>query len=197
VPAGNALEPPRLWIGTAGLARALAGPQLPALTALPVPLLIVVGSHHPVTLAQVERLAALAPAAVAAIGAADQVEEALATVAGALAGAGRAALVLALPDGSGAEVAGPLFDRALTLAADRLVPPAALVVTGGATLYRLVRAFGATALAVTGELLPGIARSRLEGGRFAGATVISKSGAFGSPDLLVRCWQLAAAGAGA
>jgi uncharacterized protein YgbK (DUF1537 family) len=196
VRAGHALAPPRLWVGTAGLARSLAGPRpAPDMTALPAPLLIVVGSHHPVTLAQVGRLAALAPAAVAAIGSDGQVEAALAIVAGALATAGRAALVLALPDGTGAEVAGPLFDRALALAADRLVPPGALVVTGGATLFRLVRAFDATALTVTGELLPGIARSRLEGGRFAGATVVSKSGAFGAPDVLVRCWQLAATGA--
>ena len=68
--------------------------------------------------------------------------------------------------------------------------PRSLVVTGGATLFRLVRALDADALLVTGELMPGIAVSRLEGGRWPGATVLSKSGAFGAPDLLVRWWDL-------
>jgi 4-hydroxythreonine-4-phosphate dehydrogenase len=38
--------------------------------------------------------------------------------------------------------------------------------------------------------MPGVARSRLEGGGWPGATVVSKSGAFGAPDLLVRWWNL-------
>jgi len=38
--------------------------------------------------------------------------------------------------------------------------------------------------------LAGTAHSRLEGGRWPGAVVISKSGAFGAPDLLVRLWSL-------
>ena len=74
------------------------------------------------------------------------------------------------------------------LAIRRLPPPGSLVVTGGATLFRLVRRLGAGALLVSGEVMPGVARSRLEGGRWSGATVISKSGAFGTPDLLVRWW---------
>ena len=68
--------------------------------------------------------------------------------------------------------------------------PGSLVVSGGATLFRLARALGAASLSVTGELMPGVARSRLEGGPWPGATVISKSGGFGTPDLLVRWWNL-------
>jgi uncharacterized protein YgbK (DUF1537 family) len=78
----------------------------------------------------------------------------------------------------------------MALAIRRLAPPGCLVVTGGATLFRFVRALEADALLVTGELLPGIALSRLGGGQWPGATVLSKSGAFGAPDLLVRWWQL-------
>ena len=111
------------------------------------------------------------------------------SLAAALAAGGRAALVFALPDGTGADVAAPLFDRAMALAIERIAPPRSLVVTGGATLFRLVRVLGADCLLVLGELMPGIAVSRLEGGRWPGATVISKSGAFGAPDLLVRCWD--------
>jgi uncharacterized protein YgbK (DUF1537 family) len=99
--------------------------------------------------------------------------------------------VFALPDGTGADVAGPLFDRVMALAIEQMMPPRALVVTGGATLFRLARALEARSLLVTGEPMPGIAVSRLEGGRWPGATVLSKSGAFGAPDLLVRWWQRA------
>ena len=65
-----------------------------------------------------------------------------------------------------------------------------MIVTGGATLFRLVRALRTERLLVQGELMPGIAVSRPEGGRWPGATVLSKSGAFGAPDLLVRWWDL-------
>ena len=193
VRSGRALQEPLLWIGTAGLARALAGPAAPPdLPSLPAPLLLVIGSHHPVTLAQVEQLAAPAgeTARTIRLDDADPVA-AVEGVANALAAHGRAALIFALPDGTGADVAGPLFDRVMARVIERLAPPPhSLVVTGGATLFRLVRALAADALLVTGELMPGIAVSRLQGGRWPGATVLSKSGAFGAPDLLVRWWDL-------
>jgi uncharacterized protein YgbK (DUF1537 family) len=192
VRAGRHLADPLLWIGTAGLARALAGaPAAIAVTMLPAPLLLVIGSHHPVTLAQVGRLAAHAPEAIATIRLGDtDAPAAIAAVAAALEAGRRAALVFALPDGTGGEVAGPLFDSVLNLAILRLPMPGSLVASGGATLFRLARGLGAASLSVTGEPMPGVARSRLEGGRWPGATVISKSGAFGAPDLLVRWWNL-------
>jgi uncharacterized protein YgbK (DUF1537 family) len=150
----------------------------------------VIGSHHPVTLAQIARLIAHAPDAIAAIPPDSAgVAARIAGLAAAVGAHGRAALVFALPDGTGAEAAGALFDRVLDLAIRRLPPPGSLVVTGGATLFRLVRRLGAGALLVSGEVMPGVARSRLEGGRWSGSTVISKSGAFGTPDLLVRWWD--------
>jgi D-threonate/D-erythronate kinase len=192
VAAGKRLDGNLLWVGSAGLARALVGPPpRPVETILPAPMLLVIGSHHPVTLAQIERLVALAPQAVAKIGpGATDLEDTVADLAAMLSGQGRAALVFALPDGTGADVAGPLFDRALKLAIERLAPPGSLVVTGGATLFRLVKALAAESLMVIGEPMPGIACSSLAGGRWPGATVISKSGAFGTPDLLVRWCDL-------
>ncbi|HZA67234.1 MAG TPA: four-carbon acid sugar kinase family protein [Geminicoccaceae bacterium] len=192
VSAGSRLVEPVLWIGTAGLARVLAGPPAEvAPTTLPAPLLLVVGSHHPVTRAQVERLAAHAPEAITTVrpGGADLVA-AVEDLAAGLDERRRAALVLELPDGTGGDVAGPWFDRVMDLAIRRLPAPGSLVVTGGATLHRLVRTLSARSLLVVGEPLPGIARSRLEGGRWPGATVVSKSGAFGAPELLVRWWKL-------
>jgi uncharacterized protein YgbK (DUF1537 family) len=60
------------------------------------------------------------------------------------------------------------------------------VVSGGATLHRLVDVLGARSLLVTGEPLPGVPRSVLKGGVWDGVTVISKSGGFGDPALLIR-----------
>jgi len=193
VSAGSRLAKPVLWIGTAGLARALAGPPAEeAPQILPAPLLVVIGSHHPVTLAQIERLVARAPEAMTTIRPGDaELMAAVEDLAAGLHERRRAALVLELPDGTGAEVAGPWFDRAMDLAIRRLPAPASLIVSGGATLFRLVRALHARSLLVAGELMPGVARSRLEGGRWPGATVVSKSGAFGAPELLVRWWDQA------
>jgi uncharacterized protein YgbK (DUF1537 family) len=62
--------------------------------------------------------------------------------------------------------------------------PATLVVAGGETLRGLCEALGVDRLDVVGEILPGIPRSTLVGGRWDGTVCISKSGAFGAPDLL-------------
>ena len=54
IAASPGLSPPVLWCGSGGLARALAGPAayLPVADALPPPTLLVVGTAHPATLAQ-------------------------------------------------------------------------------------------------------------------------------------------------
>jgi D-threonate/D-erythronate kinase len=197
VVAGERMAEPVLWCGSAGLARAIAG--VPAGTALPrlePPLLLVIGSHHPVTLAQIQALAEHAPDVVVRIrrGAEEALEPAIGEVAPILAGTGRAALVIEVPDGTGAAVAAPFFDRVLTAAASCLERPRSLVVTGGATLHRLVGVLGARSLLVTGEPLPGVPRSVLQGGGWDGAVVISKSGAFGDRGLLIRLLESAKGG---
>jgi D-threonate/D-erythronate kinase len=184
VAAGERLAPPVLWVGSAGLARALAGRSAPAAAPpdLELPLLMVIGSHHPVTLTQIRELQDHRPGMVVQVEAAQDVETTLA----ALAGQARAALVMAVADGTGAARAQPFFDRVLAAAANHLAPPRSLVVSGGATLHRLVSVLGARSLLVTGEPLPGVPRSVLQGGRWDGAVVISKSGGFGEPRLLIR-----------
>jgi uncharacterized protein YgbK (DUF1537 family) len=64
--------------------------------------------------------------------------------------------------------------------------PATLFATGGETLRGICDALGATVLTVDGEVGTGIPVSRMRDGRWAGTTVISKSGAFGDPSLLRR-----------
>ena len=55
---------------------------------------------------------------------------------------------------------------------------------GGRTLLSICRAVGASRLDVDGETSPGIPHSRINGGRWTGTRVLSKSGGFGSPDWL-------------
>ena len=62
-------------------------------------------------------------------------------------------------------------------------PPGTLVIAGGETLKAQSLAVGATGLKVFGRLEPGLPGSVIQGGAWSGVDVISKSGAFGPPDL--------------
>jgi uncharacterized protein YgbK (DUF1537 family) len=155
---GTGLERPVLWCGSGGLARALAGTvePLPATEVLTAPVLVVIGTAHPVTAAQVSRLST---------------------------GPGPELRRLQLaPDTE------PVLAReALHAFAARLAQaprPASMLVSGGETLMAVCRALGCQSLMVEGEISPGLAVSRMIGGRWNEVRVVSKSGGFGSPDLL-------------
>ena len=62
-------------------------------------------------------------------------------------------------------------------------PPRTLLVAGGETLKAQMIAIEARALQVVGRLEPGLPKSVIQGGPWSGVDVISKSGAFGPPDL--------------
>jgi uncharacterized protein YgbK (DUF1537 family) len=62
-------------------------------------------------------------------------------------------------------------------------PPKTLLAAGGETLKAQMVAIGGHALQVLGRLEPGLPKSVIQGGPWAGVDVISKSGAFGPPDL--------------
>ena len=64
-----------------------------------------------------------------------------------------------------------------------LDPPGTLIVAGGETLKASASRSVRQALQVAGRLVPGLPRSILQGGRWAGVDVISKSGAFGTREL--------------
>lgn len=184
VAAAERLRPPVLWVGSAGLARAFSADPAPAYADQRAGL-VIVGSHHPVTLAQVQAVEAAAHARVVRIlpgHAPDAAVDALARLAE---DQQTALLHFALPDGTGAATAGPLFERTFELLALRLPAPPWLAVTGGATLHRLVQVLGAAALEVLGEWTPGLPVSRIRGSVWDGAGVISKSGGFGAPDTFV------------
>ena len=159
IAASPALAPPVLWCGSAGLARALAGPtaQLALAEALPSPRLLVVGTAHPATLAQMERLGT-PPRDV------------------------RIARVDLPPHSPKADARAALERLMASLAADPR--PGSALVIGGETLLCLATALDARALSVEGELAPGLAAARFTGGRWDGLPVVSRSGGFGAPALL-------------
>jgi len=66
----------------------------------------------------------------------------------------------------------------------QLPPPGTLIAAGGETLRSLCLSLGASSLEVQGRIVPGLPSSVLRGGRWDGVAVISKSGAFGSHELL-------------
>lgn len=187
VAAGRRAPGPVLWIGTGGLAQALAAawngasarPAAPAMPprGLPGPILGLFGSDQSVTQAQLTACGphwlALPPSA----GAADQ-------VAARLASTGRALVSLDLSPGLDRAEAARLIAAELGDLARALPRPGTLLVAGGETLRALCRVLGATSLSVQGRLVPGLPWSVLQGGPWNGVTVISKSGAFGPPTLL-------------
>ena len=170
---------PILWVGSGGLAAALARNALSrtvsARPRLEGPVLALIGSDHPITREQVSR-------------------------------AGEAHVVLA-EDGAGHEMvatrlrrgcpcvatvavrgerqeAGARIARAFSRLLANCARPGLLFVSGGETLRGVADALGATGLRVEGALEPGLPVSRLVGGCCDGLAVISKSGAFGAPDVL-------------
>jgi len=168
VDAALALEPAPLLIGAAGLAHALAArlgllakrPSLPAGARW----LVVAGSRHPATRAQVAaaRAAGMRVLASTEVDAPDR-----ARVAARLAAEARRLL-----DAEG-------FDL--------------LVVTGGQTAVALYRALDGERLDLVGAPAPGLALGYVRTPHRPALAFVTKAGGFGAPDLLVSLWREAAA----
>ncbi|KRE07155.1 hypothetical protein ASE63_23205 [Bosea sp. Root381] len=168
-----------LWVGSAGLAAALAraaGFARQAPTALPRPILGLVGSEHGAMRAQLARLGSLHHL-LPMMGGED-------AVAAGLARDEIAFVSIDLAAGMPRAEANRLIEARFAELLTRLDRPGTLFASGGETLRGLCDALGAERLDVTGEIVPGVPRSSMRGGRWDGITVISKSGAFGGPDLL-------------
>lgn len=176
---------PLLWCGSAGLARALAGDAPPYAAPRARSVLTIVGSDHPVAARQRDALMQCQPAAVVAVERPDARAEALASLEAKIDRGEDALLAIRLPrrdDSAAAACMTAVFAGLATLSAR----PAATLVVGGDTLFRLATALGANGLAVDGELSPGIPCSRFVGGAWTGIPVVSKSGAFGGAGALVE-----------
>jgi uncharacterized protein YgbK (DUF1537 family) len=183
VATGRRMAQPTLWCGSAGLARALAGPSRAEAFAPKAPLLMLIGSDHPVSRAQRDAFeTALAPLASTDH---SDIADAVARVAGSIGRGSTSGLALALPDAA-PETARGILATIYELIAARMPRPGSLFVTGGETLHGLLQALGAASLLATGELMPGVPHARIGGGRWHDLPVIAKSGGFGGPDLLIR-----------
>lgn len=152
-----------LWIGSGGLAHALAS-QLPPLkpesTFQPRTghAVFFIGSPHPVTRAQVDQLQS-----------ATHSTDRLIPV---MLGETTAAQIRhAVAPHSPAQI-GCLF------------------MTGGDTAHFVCRALGIKSLRLQREFAPGVPLAIAEGGPFDGVSVILKSGGFGEPDLLCRLLKI-------
>lgn len=178
--AGLALGIPVLWCGSSGLAGALAGPQRPVSGALTRPVLGLFGSDHPMTVAQ------LLAAGLHRLCLPDGGEESAAAVTGRLAETGVALVGFDLPPGLSRPEAAMRIGREMEALTRRLAPPRTLVVAGGETLRTVCIVLGADHLEVQGQIMPGVPRAVIRGGRWDGTDVISKSGAFGQVGLLRR-----------
>jgi len=75
------------------------------------------------------------------------------------------------------------------VAAFTAMPVAALILTGGETAAFVLRALGASGIALAGELAAGIPWGFIEGGLAGGCIVITKSGGFGEHDALLHAFE--------
>ncbi|MBP0110119.1 MULTISPECIES: four-carbon acid sugar kinase family protein [Bradyrhizobium] len=167
---------PVLWCGSGGLAGALArSHRADAPSQLKLPVLGLFGSDQPATASQLAACGAATIALAEGEGAA-RVRRKL--------GDDRVAMVkFSLAEGLMRTEAARRIAREMAALIAALDPPGTLIVAGGETLKAACVALGAHALQVTGRIVPGLPRSILQGGRWAGVDVISKSGAFGPSGL--------------
>lgn len=173
---GRRMPGPVLWCGSGGLAGALArSHRADSSPELKWPVLGLFGSDQPATASQ---LAACGDATITLAAG-----EGAAGVQRKLAGAGVALVQFVLPEGLSRAEAAQRIARELTTLTAALDPPGTLIVAGGETLKAVCVALGAHALEVTGRIVPGLPRSVLQGGCWAGVDIISKSGAFGPSEL--------------
>jgi D-threonate/D-erythronate kinase len=165
-----------LWCGAGGLAAALArGTQASVSRTLKAPVLGVFGSDHPATEAQLEACGDIVIRATEGYLDVERVKQRLEK--------GVALLRLAPPGPKSRTHAAQHFAQEIVRLSQSIDPPATLIVAGGETLKAQCLAVEARALRVFGRLEPGIPKSVIQGGAWAGVDVISKSGAFGPPGL--------------
>lgn len=186
---GSQRNKPVLWCGSAGLARALAQLEPPRMTTILRPVLAVIGTDDAVSRAQIEHVVSQGSAPQVVV--AQDVAQAATETRHAFEQKGRCLMTFELPRHMAAADAATSIGQTLRDLLPLIPRPSALVVAGGETLLSVCRAVGATYLEVGAEFSPGIPCSRLRAGIWDGLPVVSKSGAFGSPQLLAELFSVA------
>jgi uncharacterized protein YgbK (DUF1537 family) len=173
---GRAFSGKVLWCASGGLAAALArGTDVSVSTQLKTPLLGIFGSDHAATAAQLSLCEAVVLRSSDIGSNIEEIRRAL--------GRGVALVRLETSGATSRAAAARHFASQLAHLAQAIDPPKTLVIAGGETLKAQMLAVEARALRIIGRLEPGLPKSVIQGGRWAGVDVISKSGAFGPPDL--------------
>lgn len=165
-----------------GLARILGSAERRPRVEISGPLLLAIGSHDPITLAQVERAASLTGLdyQVSPDGRLDD-------------GAASSPVALYRADSvPGTPQHGAILARFGAAIAERLREPGieTTLLCGGETAQTVLSELGVDCVELIGEALPGIAvcRTRLQG---RDLTILTKSGGFGTPDDLMLLAQAA------
>ncbi|MGE5097227.1 MAG: four-carbon acid sugar kinase family protein [Betaproteobacteria bacterium] len=178
-------DPQTLWVGSAGLARALAGepPSSVDGTLLETPTLIVAGSFSPVTALQVAAFARAHPQSVVPFPPDGDAKIAAARAMAAMHSSGMA-LVHVVSDPPPANPTRAVVARLAVALRDVARRAATLVITGGDTARAMFEALDVQELFIEGELEPGIAvSSSVEPYAFR---AVLKAGGFGDNDTFVR-----------
>jgi uncharacterized protein YgbK (DUF1537 family) len=165
-----------LWAGSGGLASALARAMPPG-TAAPSPdkprngpVLFCLGSDHPATTAQQERLIGERSSRI--FGPSNKAQE--------IAAALRCGehVLLRIPRSG---LAKDWLHRCICGS-----PAAALMLSGGDTAAAVCEAAEAAFIELYDEIAPGVPRGVLRGGALEGVAVVTKSGGFGGADVLIQ-----------
>lgn len=180
----------RLWVGSGGLAAALArhcGVSSPPISRLAGPFLGLIGTDHLVTAAQVAAFADRFRDGHVVLG--DDLPAARHRLAERMQ---RSVPSLASIQATGSrDIIARRIDAVFGALLQDLPVPGLLLVTGGETLRSVCNGLGAHLLAVESEFEPGLPISRICGGSLDGVTAVTKSGGFGTADLFLRlCGRL-------
>ncbi|MEP7457456.1 four-carbon acid sugar kinase family protein [Phyllobacterium sp. SB3] len=178
-----------LWCGSSGLAGALVDLRAPNEPVQPLrcPIFGLFGSNHPSTVAQLEQCGPLH------MRLDDGSINSAKRIARGLKMDGTVFASFNLPAGLARAEAAARINSEMARLVQHIDPPGALIVAGGETLRALCISLGAVRLDVQGQIMQGVPRSIMRGGRFDGVEVLSKSGAFGAPSFLqhlVGAWPL-------
>lgn len=171
--------------GSLGLARVWAQmfertpAQRPALPHIEYPALVVAGSRHPITNAQLAHL-------IAAGAASFTPHDEIAAMRSALI-AGRTVILRTVDDFIDGGMTHDLAEAAERLL--RIIQPGALILTGGETAFAVCAKLDVTAVHIKGELAVGVPWGTIFGGVADGVTIVTKAGGFGDEHALIRALE--------
>jgi uncharacterized protein YgbK (DUF1537 family) len=178
---------PTLWVGSSGLARALAGTPPRRINAgvLQAPMLIVVGSYSAAAREQVRAFARQRPEETIAVSPnGGNSAASVAKAAGLLEKSGAALLHLDFDDAPPSAPSRRVIGALAAALGDGARRARTLVATGGDTARAMLEALGIDALTIEGELEPGIPVSAPIGDR--NLRVVLKAGGFGDNGVFLR-----------